>query len=110
MIEITVLRWLADALDVPVSLEVPQNPPERFVTIQKTGSGLHNKVDVATFAVQSWAQSKYDAASLNEAVKASMAQLDASGLVGESALNSDYDYTDAGGKHYRYQAVFDLTY
>lgn len=52
----------------------------------------------------------YDAARLNERVKAAMdsaAELDA---VSASRLNSDYNFTDTTTKRYRYQAVYDLVY
>ena len=89
MIEKTILDYLSDCLpDVPVYMEVPADRPAVFVVIEKTGSSRINHIDSATIAVQSYAASLYDAA----------------------ALNSDYNYTDTTSKHYRYQAVFDVTF
>lgn len=111
MIEQTILSCLADALDVPVYMEVPAALPETFVTVEKTGSSRHWRVDHATFAVQSWAGSKAEAAALNGRVKAALDAFgETSGSVGACRLNSDYDFTDAATKRYRYQAVYDVTY
>lgn len=110
MIEKIVLDWLQAALAVPVSLEVPENPPAEFVLVEKTGSGRANRVNRATLAVQSWAGSMLAAATLNEQVKAAMESLTDRDEISASRLNSDYNFTDTATKHYRYQAVFDLVF
>lgn len=111
MIEKIILDYLGAALtDVSCMMEVP---PEGLtlpcVVIQKTGSSKKNHLYSATFAIQSYADSRYNAALLNERVKAAMdtahENLDS---VTASALNSDYDYTDTTTKNYRYQAVYDI--
>ena len=54
MIEKTIREYLADRLSVPVYLEIPANPPESFVLIEKTGSDVVNMILKATFAIQSY--------------------------------------------------------
>lgn len=108
MIELTVLNYLSEELDVPVYMETPEEIPESYVLIQKTGSGRDNRVDRATFALQSIAPSLYEAAILNESVKAAMDTMD-EGIFGAD-LNSDYEYTNQQTKQYRYQAVYDIYY
>lgn len=110
MIEITLLTHLAGLLDVSVSLEKPEPKPVRFVLLEKTGSGNKNRINSSTFAIQSYAESLYQAALLNEQVKLAMESLGESNQVGKVKLNSDYNFTDAETKEYRYQAVFDITY
>lgn len=110
MIEKIVLDYLASALSVPVYMEIPQNPPPSFVIIEKTASGMENRVYSATFALQSYAGSMYAAALLNEDVKAAMDEMAASTNVGSARLNSDYNFTDTATKRYRYQAVYNLSY
>lgn len=110
MIEKTVLDYLNTNLSIPVYMEVPGDPPDTFVTIEKTGAGKENQIQTATFAVQSWAPSMLAAATLNETVKDLMFSIVAIASISKSALNSDYNYTDTGTKFYRYQAVFDLVY
>ena len=109
MIEIIIKNYLAEKLSVPVVLEVPANSPKSFVLLEKTGS-REERIDRAMLAIQSYAPSMYEAARLNERVKAAMdsaAELDA---VSASRLNSDYNFTDTTTKRYRYQAVYDLVY
>lgn len=110
MIEKIVLDYLNDNLTVDAFMEKPEDPPEKFVVIEKTGSGRDNLIDTATFALRSYAPELHEAAELNEEVKAAMDGLISLDAVGKSKLNSDYNFTDAGEKQYRYQAVYNITY
>lgn len=110
MIEKIVYDYLSEALTVPVRLEVPENPPERFVLLEKTGSGVENHIYSATIAVQSWAEALFEAAALNEQVKEAMDGIVRLPEVCRCRLNSDYNFTDTATKRYRYQAVFDLVH
>lgn len=110
MIEKTVRDYLAEKLSVSVYMEVPEDPAESFVVIEKTGSGRENMISSAVITVQSYAGTKYGAAVLNEAVKEAMDSLITLSGISRSALNSDYDFTDPSTKRYRYQAVYDIVY
>lgn len=110
MIEEKLLNYLARQLEVPVRMEVPEDAPDEFVVIEKTGSGMENYIYTATFAVQSYAPTMYEAAALNEMVKDAMSGLTTLPCVSRSALNSDYNFTDTTEKRYRYQAVFDIVH
>ena len=112
MIEKTVLDYLAGQLTgIPVYMEVPVNKPAKFVVIEKTGSSEENYVYRATIAVQSYANSLFNAANLNESIIELMDDIpDEAEEVSACELNSDYNYTDPETKQYRYQAVFDLIY
>ena len=52
----------------------------------------------------------YEAAALNEKVKAAMKRIIERDEISRSTLNSDYNFTDVTTKKYRYQAVYDLKY
>lgn len=110
MIETVIRNYLVDRLNCPVYLEVPANIPGKYVTLEKTGSGLTNHIKRATFAIQSYAPSMFEAAELNEAVKSAMAEAVELDDIARSHLESDYNYTDQTRKAYRYQAVFDLVH
>lgn len=115
MIELIVYNYLKSMFTtssetVPVYMEVPEEMPGTFIVIEKTGSGVDNKIGSATIAVQSYAPTLYDAALLNERVKAFLDVMTDTEPVFRCKLNSDYNYTDTQTKRYRYQAVFDLTY
>lgn len=111
MIETIVLTALSSQLTVPVYMEVPEDKPASYVILDKTGSNRVNRLDSATFAVQSIAGSLYEAASLNETVKAVMDQLpQLTEEIFSAALESDYNFTDIATKERRYQAVYIITY
>ncbi len=110
MIEIIVREHLNNLLDAPVYLEIPDDAPEKYVTVEKTGSSAENHILSATLAIQSRADSMYEAAALNEKVKAAMKRIVERDEICRSTLNSDYNFTDVTTKKYRYQAVYDLKY
>lgn len=108
MIELTILNHLKTKLSVPVYLEEPETKPARYVLLEKTGSGRSNRLGSSTFAFQSYAESLYEAAALNEQTKAAVDSLIELKEIASVRLNSDYNYTDTATKRYRYQAVFDI--
>lgn len=110
MIEEILMDYLTGAAEVPVFLEIPENMPERFVVLEKTGSGCENHIFSATFAVQSYGPSLYEAAALNEVVKGALLYGNTPQAITRVELNSDYNYTDPDLKRYRYQAVYDITH
>jgi len=110
MIEKIVLNYLADALEVPVSMEVPEPMPDAFVVLEKTGSSRENRIWRAAFAVQSYGKTLLEAAELNEKVKSAMDSLTELDEIGAARINTDYNFTDSKTKRYRYQAVYDLTH
>lgn len=110
MIEIIVLDYLNDNLPVPVYTEKPSNPPQRYVLIDKTGSGESNHLPNATIALQSYAESLYEAALLNKELKNTMKNIIELNEIRGITLNSDYNFTDTTKKQYRYQAVYDIRY
>ena len=108
MIELTILEHLTTAMTVPVYLEHPDPAPTRYVIFQKTSSGKLNKLPKSTFAFQSYAESLYQAALLNEQLKEAVESLINKNEVSKVSLNADYNFTDITTKKYRYQAVFDI--
>lgn len=108
MIEKIVLDFLNNILDVPVCME-KQNV-KKYVLIEKTGSGCVDYINTATFAIQSYGASLYEAASLNESVKEAMNKIIELDEISSVSLNTDYNYTDTETKKYRYQAIYDLVY
>lgn len=110
MVEKTILDYLSKSLDVPIKMECPENEPESYVLIEKTGSSTTDYIESATLAIQSYAASMYDAAALNCRVKAAMNGSVQLPEISRCDCNSDYNYTDTTKKKYRYQAVFDIVY
>ncbi len=81
-----------------------------FVLIEKTGGGEENHIKNSTLAIQSFSDSLYNTALLNEKIKELMKQIIELDEVSKCSLNSDYNYTIPNTKEYRYQAIFDLVH
>lgn len=109
MIEVFLYNYLNSVLDVKAYMEKPLNDKE-YVLIEKTGSGRIDHINRAVIAIQSYAETLYKAAELNEKVKVAMENITDLDEISNCSLNSDYNYTDTTTKQYRYQAVFNLTY
>lgn len=110
MIEEIVMNYLNECMREPVYMEKPLDPPVRYVLVEKTGSSANDFIRTATLAIQSHAESLYEAAALNERVKEAMDNIIVIDDIFKSALNTDYNFTDTTKKKYRYQAVYDLFY
>lgn len=110
MIEIIVLEYLRENLTCPVYMERPEKVKVPYVLIEKTGSRRDGYIYSSTIAIQSYEQSLYKAAALNEKVKHAMDRLAVLNEVSHSELNSDYNHTDPMTKQPRYQAVYDITH
>lgn len=109
MIEKIILDYLNEELTVPVYMEVPHRPPSVYIVIEKTGGGKSDQLYTAMITLKSYAPTLYQAATLNELVKAVMdTAADNLDEVSRSQLNSDYNYTNTQTKSYRYQAVYDI--
>ena len=108
MIEIIVLNYLKNNLSTPVHTEKPTQKPTRYVVLDKIGSTKENHLLSSTIAFQSYAESKYQAALLNEQVKEAVESLIELDEIRGVTLNSDYNFTDTTTKEYRYQAVFEI--
>jgi len=110
MIETVLIDYLGAGLSVPVSAEVPEDPPETFVVLDKTGGGMENHIQSATVAIQSYGPTLYDAIALNAQVKTLMLYGDTPPEIAGVRLNTDYNFTDPTTKRYRYQAVYTITH
>ncbi len=110
MIELIVYEYLKRELPVPVYMEKPDEEIEEYILIEKTGSSEEDYIMNAMVIIQSYSNSMYGAASLNEKVKEKMRNIVSLKEISSVKINSDYNYTDTRTKKYRYQAVFDLFY
>lgn len=111
MIEITVKNHVETQMDVPVYMEYPEGKaPKRFVILDRTDGSRENRIDTAVFVVQSYAESKLEAAKLNEQAKKAMDQLVHLPRIAACDLTNDYPFPDTKRKMHRYQAVYNITH
>lgn len=110
MIEATVISYLGTKTGLSVYAERPKTPGSEFIIIERTGAGEENRIKRATIAVQSYADSLYRAAEINQLVETAMDGIIELTDISKCTLNSSYNYTDTESRKYRYQAVFNLYY
>jgi hypothetical protein len=110
MIEKVILDYLNKNLSVPAFLEKSGDMPKRYVLFEKTSGGKRNHILSSTFVFQSYAESMYEAAALNEELKNVVENMISLDEIGGIRLNSDYNFTDTETKEYRYQAVFGINH
>lgn len=111
MIEQIVKEYLELYINSPVYLEIPPDPPEQYVIIERTAGGEKDFIKSATLAIKSVSEkSLYNAAELNENVKNALEGIVYETKIMKCKLNTDYNFTDTVTKTYRYQAVFNLNY
>ena len=110
MIEKIIRDYLLTVLNVPVYVDVPANPGDSYVVIDRTGGSETEYIRSATVAVQSYGGRKTTAAALHEQILALLPAIATGEKVSACNVNAEYDYTDEETKRYRYQAVFDIVY
>ena len=110
MIEKILRDYLNRNASVPCYLQRPKVEPDKYILIEKTGSFRRNYIIRSTFAIQSYAPRLYQAAELNEEVKTLLDNAVVMDEISASKLNSDYNFTNTADKHYRYQAVYNITH
>lgn len=109
MIEVRVKTYLETALEgVSVWLETPKDISGKFVVIQLVDRDEKNLIDGATIEIRSYADSKYDAAVLDESVRDAMRTLNESDITAH--LGGGNDATDTSLKKYRYRCYYNLYY
>lgn len=112
MLETILLRALETATGCAAYMEAPEDKPERYFVLERTGGGERgSEMRTAVVAVQSYGPTLLDAAALNEQVLDLMSEIQyRENSIISCELNSTYNFTDTRTKRYRYQAVFDLVY
>lgn len=109
MIEKTVLDFMNEALDVPVLMEIPDDPKGPFVVIERVGGSRTNLIYDTSLAFQSYSlTSLYEAAVLDEQVRAAADRLPELTQISGVSLASNYNFTDTRTKRYRYQCVYEI--
>lgn len=110
MIEKIIIEYLKDALDIEPYLEVPEDKPEKFVTVERTAGRRENHVYHSSAVIDSYGRTLAETVELNDRVVEAMLNITLLDEVCSCELNSNYNDTDTATKEYRYGALFDLTH
>lgn len=110
MIEVALRDYLTDNIGVPVLMEHPKTSSKKFILLQLADGGQINHIDAATFFVNVYADSLYEAAELKEEVKTLL--LDATSIPGitKSSLGQEQAATDSANHLYQYNLTFNFYY
>lgn len=112
MIEETVKTYLDTVFGesgIPVLLEIPKNIPSKFIVFQLIDRGKENHINEVTIEFRCYAESKYDAAVLDEELRAA---LDAWNEGSDITLHlgGGNDDQDSILKKYRYRCYYNIYY
>lgn len=110
MIELTLYNHLKTALSVPVFMEIPGNKNEldKYIVLSKIDAGLINHIKAATFSVEVYADSLYNAAALSEDVKNALFDAIELDDVTSVSLGSERLANDTQTKEYKYDIIINL--
>lgn len=110
LIEPIVLSYLQAKLDVPVFMEIPAHPTDTFVTIQKIDAGERDHIFAVTLEIHSYAQSKFEAAELDDKVREAMENIVELDAISASKFGGGNDAPNTSTKMYRYRSYYNLFY
>lgn len=111
MIEAIIRRELEKLLNVKVYLEIPDTPPKSFIVFQSSGESKTNKLPMATFQFDSYAETNQKATELDDLL------IDALERVAETCDEIRGIEQTSGSmrnntitKKYRHSTIFDIWY
>lgn len=99
------VTWLA-GLGHAASTVVPQDAPDEFVTVERTGGSVASKVDHPVFAVQAWAPTDARAEALALAIReAALLSQPPAGIHSFTSVEGPYRFYDEFTRCPRHQLV-----
>lgn len=109
-IEATIIEYLSDSIDVPVSADVPKNRPEEFITIERVGGQVDGLVmDHANIVVQAWTQNRFSASELIESIDTILLNLNINNIT-NIERTTVYNFPDPDYSMARYQAEYEVIF
>ena len=103
--------WIAGKSGVPAYAEVPKTRPSSFVTVERTGGGSELGIDRPNLAIQAWAPTNAEAASLALKVRDALIKECAFEIpkVCRCSVQGLYSYPDPDSRSSRYQLSVYMT-
>ena len=109
MIEAILVDYLETELDVPCFVMMPDTMPQgNFIVLDRIGTSKTNHVTSYEMAVQSYGNTAFSAATLNELVIEAMEDLLSDDRFSRIHLNNSQMQTDTTRKLNRYQSTFEI--
>jgi hypothetical protein len=114
LLEAVIIQFLNESIRIPAPVfsDVPKERPDTFITVEQVGGATQNVViDTASFAIQCYSTSRYNAAMLSEKVDNELRdEFIKSPYITRVKRNSFYNFPEENTKHSRYQLVVDITF
>lgn len=110
LIEKFVRDYLLTKLNVPVYMEQPAGRVSEYVVFYVTDRGKENHINMATVEFSSYADSKFDAAELDQDLRDAMEGIVETPEIFASKFGGGNDDKDNELNRYRYRSYFNLYY
>ena len=109
-VERVVAQRLMGATGIKAVLEVPEDRPSEFISVEMTG-GTRERLCIqhASLAVQSWAQTRQRAAEIARLVERATPALTEEPNIFRAVANGTYRWPDPDSRQARYQTNVELT-
>lgn len=109
-VERVVAQRLMGATGIKAVLEVPEDRPTEFISVEMTG-GTRERLCIqhASLAVQSWAQTRQRAAEIARLVEHAAPGLTEEPNIFRAVANGTYRWPDPDSRQARYQTNVELT-
>lgn len=109
-VERVVAQRLMGATGIEAVLEVPEDRPSEFISVEMTG-GTRERLCIqhASLAVQSWAQTRQRAAEIARLVEQATPGLIEEPNIFRAVANGTYRWPDPDSRQARYQTNVELT-
>ena len=110
-IEGTLRAYLNKVLSIPVYVSVPENPPERFATVERTGGYWESDIhEVSTVVVDYWGNSRADSWELADKGDTAVREFAFQDGIARIEPNSTcVHYPDIQSGRERYESNYDIT-
>ena len=108
-VERVVAQRLMGATGIKAVLEVPEERPDEFISVEMTGGTGDRFIRQASLAVQSWAQTRQRAAEISRLVEQATPGLAEEQNIFRAVANGTYRWPDPDSGQARYQTNVELT-
>lgn len=107
--EAIIVAYLNDLAGRPAEafMDVPADRPARFITVERTGGPREHVRELPTFAIQCWAESRWEASELARVTASNLEAMVTHPNVGRVTVSSTYNFPSPDGEP-RYQLVVEL--
>lgn len=102
-------KIIAKETGIKTVLEVPENRPEEFISLELVGTDGAMFNPKYSFAIQSWAKTRIRAAEISRMVELAVYELDENEALFSPGVDGTYRFPDPDSRQERYQTTIHVT-